>query len=159
LSGRDKAYDPLPLISALNVILAKFPSKTGGVLVGKNRFFFPQDMQNIGGGLEAWKGFYSSVRPVYKQLSINLNVATTAMYKPGNMAELMLEVRTVLGNRVGGFFKSVRVQTSHLGYKAKKSVKRIHNKSARLEQFQADEYGKVVTVEEYFKRSRSLSLL
>jgi len=44
-------------------------------MVGRNRFFFPTaaDPFDLGGGLEAWKGFYSSVRPAHKQLMVNVN--------------------------------------------------------------------------------------
>lgn len=70
-------YDIMPVISALNVILAAFPNRSGGkgVMVGRNRFFFPTAAQpfSLGGGLEAWKGFYSSVRPAHNQLMVNVN--------------------------------------------------------------------------------------
>lgn len=54
----------MPVISALNLILAAHPNRTsegGGVLVGRNRFFFKSTAMPapLGGGLEAWKGFYS----------------------------------------------------------------------------------------------------
>lgn len=28
---------------------------------------------SLGGGLEAWKGFYTSVRPAHNQLMVNVN--------------------------------------------------------------------------------------
>jgi eukaryotic translation initiation factor 2C len=73
-----REYDILPIISALNVVLAAFPNRSGGegVLVGRNRFFFKTpDLAPVplGGGLEAWKGFYSSVRPAHNQLMVNVN--------------------------------------------------------------------------------------
>lgn len=124
-------------------------------MVGKNRFFFPNEIRSIGGGLEAWKGFYSSVRPVYKQLMVNLNVATTAMYVPGMMDKSMEDFRRSTYNaRLTPFFKGVRIQTTHLGYKSKKTVRRIHNQPANKESFVSEEYGKI-TVEMYFKRSES----
>lgn len=75
----------MPVITALNIVLASHPGRAGpggGVLVGRNRFFFPTAMQpqSLGGGLEAWRGFYSSVRPAFKQLMVNVNVCTTAFY-------------------------------------------------------------------------------
>lgn len=80
LSGQKdhRGYDILPIISALNLILAAYPNRTtqgGGVLVGRNRFFFASAAPPVplGGGLEAWRGFYSSVRPSHNQLMVNVN--------------------------------------------------------------------------------------
>lgn len=71
-------YDIMPIISALNVILAAYPNRSAGngILVGRNRFFFRDTVLApvpLGGGLEAWKGFYSSVRPAHNQLMVNVN--------------------------------------------------------------------------------------
>ncbi len=50
-------------------------SQGGGVLVGRNRFFFAAAAPPVplGGGLQAWRGFYSSVRPSHSQLMVNVN--------------------------------------------------------------------------------------
>lgn len=66
-------YDTLPLISGLNLVLQQHASRTG-VRVGKNRYFFPSSDQKIslGPGVEAWQGFYASVRPTFKQLMVNV---------------------------------------------------------------------------------------
>jgi len=70
-------YDVNPILAAMNVILAAHPNRSGGtgVMVGRNRFFFrsPGESISLGGGLEAWKGFYSSVRPAHNQLMVNVN--------------------------------------------------------------------------------------
>lgn len=73
-----KDYDIMPVLSALNVILAAHPSRPahGGVMVGRNKFFFPNSNAApvaLGGSVEAMRGFYSSVRPSYNQLMVNVN--------------------------------------------------------------------------------------
>ena len=66
-------YDTQPLVSALNLVLQQHASRTG-VRVGKNRYFFPSSDQKIklGPRVEAWQGFFASVRPTYKQLMVNV---------------------------------------------------------------------------------------
>lgn len=123
-------------------------------MVGRNRYFFRAAAEpvNMGGGLEAWKGFYSSVRPAYKQLMVNVNVCTTAFYIPGNLARAMMDFRnSSFGARMEGFCKGVRIKTTHLGHR--KSVKKLARQNARTYSFDTPEYGRV-TVEEYFKRSK-----
>jgi eukaryotic translation initiation factor 2C len=156
LSGQDRAYDVLPMISALNLILAAHPGSTvgQGVVVGRNRFFFRSAMPpaSLGGGLEAWKGFYSSVRPTWKQLMVNVNVCTTAFYKPGNLAQAMSEFRNAsFGARPDAFVRGVRVKATHLGYT--KTVKRMFRMNAQEYTFDTEEFGKV-SVEQYFKKSK-----
>lgn len=143
-------------------------------MVGRNRFFFPTQGQgfDLGGGLEAWKGFYSSVRPSHNQLMVNVNgklssdlclyaphiyhfrheVCTTAFYKPINLAEAITSfVNSTFGARPNAFVKGVRVRTTHLGYK--KTIKTISSMNANQHKFQAAEFGREVTVAEYFKLS------
>lgn len=152
-----RSLDIAPILSALNIVLAQHPSRNG-VMVGRNRFFFPHENFNLGGGLEAWKGFYSSVRPAYKQLMVNVNVATTAFYSEGNLANAMIEFRNATyGGRIDQFVRGVRVQTTHLGHK--KSVKRASTLTARTYKFKWDEAGgQQISVEEYFQKKYGLRL-
>jgi len=146
-------YNTLPVISALNLILAAHPLRSG-IKVGQDRYFFrsaavPRD---LGGGLEAWKGFYSSVRPAHRQLMVNVNVCTTAFYTPGNLAVQMLAFReSSFGARMEAFCRGVRVKAIHLGYR--KTVKCLAHQNARQYTFSCDELGGRVSVEQYFSRS------
>ncbi|RDB23947.1 Protein argonaute-3 [Hypsizygus marmoreus] len=156
-----RGYDILPIISALNVILAAHPNRSGGsgVMVGRNRYFFPSQSApaSLGGGLEAWKGFYSSVRPAHNQLMVNVNVCTTAFYIPGSLARAMMDFRdSSFGARANVFVRGVRVKTTHLGYR--KTVKKLSNLNSRQYSFDAAEFGRKVTVEEYFKKKYNVTL-
>lgn len=123
-------------------------------MVGRNKFFHPSPSQPpfpLGGGLEAWKGFYSSVRPAHKQLMVNVNVCTTAFYTPGNLADKLHEfMNSTFGARANAFVKGVRVKTQHLGYT--KTVRSVASMNAKQHRFDVEGMG-TVTVEQYFKRS------
>ena len=125
-------------------------------MVGRNKFFHPSAAEPpfpLGAGLEAWRGFYSSVRPAHKQLMVNVNVCTTAFYVPGNLADsLQAFLNASFSARPSAFCRHVRVKTTHLGYR--KTIAGTANFSARQHSFQSQEYGKI-TVEDYFKRSKS----
>ena len=110
---------------------------------------------SLGGGLEAWKGFYSSVRPAYKQLMVNVNVCTTAFYTPGNLADSMVAFRNAsFGAKMNTFVKGIRVKATHLGYR--RTIKTISKHTAKTYKFNCDDFKAEVTVEEYFKRSMLL---
>ncbi|TCD61374.1 hypothetical protein EIP91_008543 [Steccherinum ochraceum] len=163
LSGQPqyREYDIMPVISALNLILMAYPNRsTGeGVMVGKNKFFHPSPTErpfNLGGGLEAWRGFYSSVRPAHKQLMVNVNVCTTAFYIPGNLAVRMHEfLQMSFGGRPSAFARGVRVRTTHLGYR--KTVKTVSHLNARQHTFEAEGMGRV-SVEQYFQKKYNIRL-
>lgn len=161
LAGQDKAYEVQPIISALNLVLAAFPSSSAGqgVMVGRNRFFFRSGgvrPVSLGGGLEAWKGFYSSVRPAWKQLMVNVNACTTAFYQPQNLAIAMKQFSEQnYSANPAGFVKGVRVKTTHLGYK--KTVKKVHRLNALQHKFDSGDFG-VVSVEQYFKKKYNITL-
>lgn len=149
-------FDIAPLLAALNIVLAQHPSREG-VMVGRNRFFFPQETFPLGAGLEAWKGFYSSVRPAYKQLMVNVNVATTAFYQEGNLANSMIEFRNAtFGGRVDGFLRGIRIVTTHLRHR--KTVRKTSRMNAKQATFRWEEMNRTVTTEEYFKQRESCLL-
>jgi len=147
----------------MNLVLSAHPSRAqagAGVVVGRNRYFFPSASPPfpLGGGLEAWKGFYSSIRPSFNQLMVNVNVCATTFYSEGNLAEAMHSFEQAsFGARMSAFVQRIRVRTDHLGHQ--KMVKRLAKFSAKQHRFEAQELGGMVTVEEYFRRSKLLFLL
>ncbi|KAI0705527.1 argonaute-like protein [Earliella scabrosa] len=163
LEGRpqERKFDFMPVVNAMNIILSAYPNRVvgGGVMVGRNKFFHPSPAVPpvpLGGGLEAWRGFYSSVRPAWKQLMVNVNVCTTAFYTPGNLAEKMVEFLNMGQNvRIASFVRGVRVRTTHLGYR--KTAKTVAKVNARQHSFVAEGLGKV-TVEQYFLRKYKIRL-
>lgn len=87
---------------------------------------------------------------------VNVNSCTTAFYKAGNLANAMEEFVRGGGGRLAGFVKGLRIQTTHLGFRSKKTIKRIGDLSARQQMFICEEYGNAsITVEQYFLRSTS----
>jgi hypothetical protein len=79
---------------------------------------------------------------------------TTAFYVPQNLAKAMLDFRQAShGASVSAFIKGVRIRATHLGYH--KGVNGLAKGfvTAKQHKFDSGDYG-VVTVEEYFRRSR-----
>ncbi|GBE85375.1 Piwi-domain-containing protein [Sparassis crispa] len=150
--------DTGPMISALNLILQQHAA-SHGTRVGKNRYFFPSSgLYPLGPGLEAYRGFFMSVRPTYKQLTVNVNVCMTAFYTPGNLADAMIAFNGSTGGMPGSFTRGLKVSTRYLGYTRKRTVMGIMSTTARQMRFQCDELNGVVTMEEYFQRRYGIHL-
>ncbi|KAI0942709.1 hypothetical protein AcW1_003267 [Taiwanofungus camphoratus] len=146
-------HDPLPLIPALSLVLQQHANKIG-TRAGRNRYFFPSsERRPLALGLEAWKGFFMSVRPAYKQLMVNINVCMTAFYVPGNLADAMRAFERQAGGMPTEFSQKLKISTSHLGYTRKRTILRIMSTNAQETTFSCAELGGTVTVEQYFSRS------
>ncbi|KAH0832184.1 Piwi-domain-containing protein [Lanmaoa asiatica] len=153
-------WDFAPIVSAYDLVL-QYHASHNGVRVGKNRYFFPPGGKplNLSTGLEAWRGFFMSARPVYKELMVNVGVCMTAFYKPGNLANAIMEFqRQSHGAMPQRFAQKLKVTTSHLGYKQTKPLKRIMLTTAKTTSFQCDEFNGKMTVEQYFKRKYKITL-
>ncbi|KAI0078016.1 Piwi-domain-containing protein [Panus rudis PR-1116 ss-1] len=161
MSGKPqhRDVDTGPAVAALNLILQQHANRTG-VRVGKNKYFLPSSNEvfPLTLGLEARRGYFLSVRPMYKQLTVNINVCMTAFYIPGNLADAMLAFRNQThGGMPREFSDKLKVVTRHLGYPKKHTVQRLAG-SARKEKFYCDEYKETITVEEFFKRKYKIRL-
>ncbi|CCL98880.1 uncharacterized protein FIBRA_00887 [Fibroporia radiculosa] len=150
------------MISALDLVMRQHAVKAG-CAVGSSRYFFPHSPrlipENLALGVDAWKGFFMSVRPMYKQLVVNVNGCMSAFYYPGNMANALqcFEQRTS-GGMSKEFVGHLKVSMDYLGYTRKKKVFRIGNNSASRTRINCSEFGKSMTVQEYFSQKYGIEL-
>ncbi|KAI0325766.1 Piwi-domain-containing protein [Cubamyces sp. BRFM 1775] len=163
MSGKPehRSTDTQPYVSALNLIVQSFASKRG-VRVGGNKYFFPSSDESfrLSLGVEAYRGFFMSIRPMYKQLMVNINVCMTAFYTPGNLAQAMMEfTRQTGGAMPQQFADKLKVSTKHLGYTKKHTIAKIMTSlTANRARFPCEELGGEVSVEEFFKRKYRITL-
>jgi eukaryotic translation initiation factor 2C len=132
-----------------------------GIRFGKNRYFLEDDEKRpLGQQLQALMGFYSSVRPVYRKLMVNVNVCMAAFYEP---VKLSTALHTFDSRSRGAIpqdlLAKVKISTTYRGYKLIRMIFRISDVSARKHKFIWEEYGENVTVEKFFLKVRCFSLL
>ncbi|EMD35747.1 hypothetical protein CERSUDRAFT_115695 [Gelatoporia subvermispora B] len=158
------AANLLPVISALNLILQQYASRSGVRVIkerrtSENKYFFPtSDRFALGTRTEAWKGFYVSVRPTFKQLMVNINVCMTAFHTVGNLAERMMEFGRGAGGIPSALSGQLKVVATHLGYPRKYSIFRIEKNTPRNTHFDCEEFGGKISVADYFKRKYKINL-
>ncbi|GJJ14721.1 hypothetical protein Clacol_008988 [Clathrus columnatus] len=148
-----------PYIAALNILAAKEAGKNG-IRVGGDRYFFKSagPSFDLKGGIEAWKGFYSSVRPTLNSLMINVNVCYTAFYKTGKLSDAIETFQQAsFFADPSRFVDGLRVQVTHLSYRPKKTIYRLAKPATECT-FQCQEYGGSITVQKYFLRKYNIQL-
>jgi hypothetical protein len=104
------------VIQLLNIIMCKRPQGHEYVQkVGQNKFYpfgiHPATQRfQLGGGLEAHRGYFSSVRPTNYRLLVNLNVTSGAFYKPTWLPDLLAESRIGSKGDQEGFIRLLKVK-------------------------------------------------
>ncbi|KAI0247504.1 Piwi-domain-containing protein [Lactifluus subvellereus] len=154
----DKAKEIDPLVSALNLIMQRQAAQLG-FRFGKNRYFFDDDHKELlGPRLLALMGFYSSVRPVYKQLMVNVNVCMAPFHQPGKLSDALRAFDVRSRGATPTLMAKVKVSSRYRGYKCVKPIFRVLDISAKKTTFPCEEYGGNITVETFFQRKYGIWL-
>lgn len=86
------SYEKASIIQALNIVLNHFCKSTNSlVTVGSKNFPLGEtrDIMDLGSGLQAIRGFYSSIRAATGRILVNANVSYGAFFQPGPLHILM----------------------------------------------------------------------
>jgi eukaryotic translation initiation factor 2C len=141
LAQPDSNY-PLKLetIQALNVIMAHGPGSDKNMATAGGNKFYPfgshPQLQTIplGGGLDALRGYFTSVRTSVNRILVNVNVATGAFYKSGPLLDVLRDVsggppqNDFQQRKLATFVRKLRFETNYTpeigkGGKPKKDAK------------------------------------
>ena len=106
-------------IQALNIIVSRTPNFDPGVFQsGKNKFFHypnnPNTYDNLGGGLIAVRGYYSSVRTSTLRTLLNVNAQTSPFYPAIKVSDLIFQHGFNDWLAVEQFIQLLRVKTNYM---------------------------------------------
>lgn len=104
------------LIQAFNVFLNHYAKSNANLVTFGNKTF-PKDAagRDLGGGLMAIRGFFSSVRAATGRILVNVNLCCSAFYRPGPLTGLIVAHGLQDKYRLEQFVEGVRVKTFHTG--------------------------------------------
>ncbi|KAD7478368.1 hypothetical protein E3N88_01504 [Mikania micrantha] len=157
-------------VRVLDVLLRQHAAKQGCLLV--RQCFFHNDSRNsisIGGGVLGCRGFHSSFRATQAGLSLNMDVSTTMIVKPGKVVDFLLEnqnvrsIREVDWVKAKRTLKNLRIQTlpSNLEHK----IIGLSERSCREQKFLMKQRNGnspsdpiEITVSEYYAKYRNLEV-
>jgi eukaryotic translation initiation factor 2C len=115
----------LETIQALNVIMGHGP--------GSDRSHPQVQIAPLGGGLDALRGYFTSVRTSVNRILVNVNVATGAFYKSGPLIAVMHDFGPVPTNpmqyrKLAAFVRRLRFETNYLPESGKGGKKKLDAK-------------------------------
>ncbi|KAI3632979.1 hypothetical protein MIR68_009054 [Amoeboaphelidium protococcarum] len=160
---------PMEALTALDVIMAAVPSDKW-VPRGRN-FYNPQQNTRLGGGVEAWSGYFQSLRPVQSGLVLNLDVSASAFYKHQPVLDLLCEVWGLRSQadlaqfrprrddimRLKKIVRHLKVQLTHRSdFKRTIRVMDVSQDPVASCMFNAD--GKTISVADYFRDTYNVQL-
>ena len=111
--------EKLPIIQALN-ILVRYYAKSNPKLaaIGSTKTFSLDSnstrSEPLGGGLEALRGFFSSVRAATCRILVNVNVSHGAFYQAVPLTELMHQHLRSDPSKLQSLLPKLRVKVTHL---------------------------------------------
>lgn len=125
-------YNAAPLIQAFNIFLNHYGRINQSlVAIGSSKKFSianvggSQAGYSLGGGLEALRGFYSSIRLGTGRLLVNVNVSNGAFYQSGPLKALVDQYGQENVFRLEKFLKKLRIRTTHLPVRKNKKGEEI----------------------------------
>ncbi|KAF7433014.1 hypothetical protein PC9H_004959 [Pleurotus ostreatus] len=160
--------DVLIAITALNVAVRMKPNQCHPFNV--RSFFTDRERRDLGAGIEIWRGYFQSVRPVIGRMIVNVDISTGFMYKRGSLIGLCLDFfgrqdPNILSPKRGlpdrerlrlqRFLSGLRITTSHTHggtRRITRVVKKLSTAGARDCTFTLREGGSS-TVADYFART------
>lgn len=128
-------YDSkLEMIQGLNIFLKHWAKSTKNLAtIGSSKTFSMSgnaDKMDLGRGLTALRGFFTSVRAATNRILVNVNVSHGAFYEEGKLTALMMAYGLHYDTRglrsLEKFLKRVRVRTTHLKEKKNRKGEVVH---------------------------------
>ena len=151
-------------IVALNVLIRHEPSMRCPIA---GRSFYTNDSARpLYGGVEAWQGYYQSIKPTPGKMMINVDLSATVFYESGGLVQMVVKV---LGKRsvedlrritdrdrakLDQALKNLKIYVTHRGENASKHrlrIIKISNTSASNTKFETE--GRQTDVASYFERT------
>ena len=115
--------DKAPVTQALNIIINHAPkSKKPSTLSARRNVHFTSigssaKSFDLGSGLQAWRGYFTSVRLAASRVLVNVQIKHVSMYKSVRLDELMKEFQQQNGpdpRKMEKFVRRVRIERLHL---------------------------------------------
>ncbi|XP_024635714.1 protein argonaute 16 isoform X1 [Medicago truncatula] len=172
LKGIESYANSQDALRVLDTVLRQQAANRGCLLVRQS--FFHNDLRNfidVGGGVEGVRGIHSSFRLTEGGLSLNMDVSTTTIVKPGPVIDFLLsnqsvrEPRYIDWAKAKRILKNLRVRATHRnqefkisGMSEKPCIQQLFSMKMKIGEDNNTEQTVDITVYEYFAKHRGIEL-
>ncbi|XP_020224237.1 protein argonaute 4B [Cajanus cajan] len=153
-------------LRVLDIILRQHASNRDCLLVRQSFFHnYPRNRIDIGGGVQACRGFHSSFRATQGGLTLNIDVSNTIILETGPVLEFLIKNQNVNNayridwNKAKRMLKNLRIQANGIEFK----ITGLSDNTCRNQRFllrQKNGNGEVqeseITVYDYFARHKMI---
>ncbi|KAJ8490512.1 hypothetical protein OPV22_012233 [Ensete ventricosum] len=168
LAGR-QADAPQEALQVLDIVLRELPTAR---YLPVGRSFYSPDLgrrQQLGEGLESWRGFYQSIRPTQMGLSLNIDMSSTAFIEPLPVIDFVTQLlnRDVQSRplsdadrvKIKKALRGVKVEVTHRGNMRRKyRISGLTSQATRELTFPVDERGTMKSVVQYFQETYGFTI-
>ncbi|XP_020266318.1 protein argonaute MEL1-like [Asparagus officinalis] len=154
---------------ALDIVLRESPSQKYVTIA---RSFFSKDLgatEDIGGGLECWRGYYQKLRPTQMGLSLNIGTAATPFYHSipvidfakeylniGDAQRTLTEKQRIALTKA---LRGIRVGVTHRDTSRRYKINGLSNEPLAQLMFPVDDKGNKKLVVQYFQEKYNCKLV
>eukprot|EP00250_Pteridium_aquilinum_P018093 c23937_g1_i1 orf=231-3842(+) len=162
LHGR-QAEAPQEALQVLDIVLRELPTQR---FCPVGRSFYSPNLgrrQQLGEGLESWRGFYQSIRPTQMGLSLNIDMSSTAFIEPLPVPDFVSQLLSKDISRhlsdadrikIKKALRGVKVEVTHRGNMRRKyRISGLTSQPTQELTFPVDEKGTMKSVVEYFQET------
>ncbi|XP_004488421.1 protein argonaute PNH1-like isoform X2 [Cicer arietinum] len=153
---------PQEALSVFDIVLKELAAKS---YISIGRFLYSPDVrkpQQLGGGIESWRGFYQSIRPTQMGLSLNIGMSSMAFIEPQPVIDFVAQI---LGKdvhskplsdadrvKIKKALRGVKVEVTHRGnFRRKYRISGLTSQPTRELIFPLDEQMNMKSVVDYFQ--------
>ncbi|KAL3636729.1 argonaute 5 [Castilleja foliolosa] len=153
-------------VQCLDIILRERPSNDYEA-IGQSFFLRNFSDQELGNGLEYWKGFSQSLRLTQMGLSLNIDTSARAFYEPIYVSDyvckyLNKDLTRPLSDQdrleVKRALKGIRVEINHQGHIQRHKIVGMSTESTELTMFSLDGSDATISVVQYFLQKYKIML-
>ncbi|KAL5183602.1 Protein argonaute PNH1 [Glycine soja] len=169
LSGK-QVDTPQEALTVIDTVLRELAAQS---YVSIGRFLYSPDLrkpQQLGGGLESWRGFYQSIRPTQMGLSLNIDMSSMAFIEPLPVIDFVAQIlgKDVLSKplsdadrvKIKKALRGVKVEVTHRGsFRRKYRITGLTSQPTRELNFPVDEKMNMKSVVDYFQEMYGYTII